>query len=471
MPAAFLADGPGVEIATGNASTSAGGPTEDAPPAEAVPSRPPSHGASGERRSGLTAPLVALVAVVAMLSAAVGAGGTYAMLQGGGNGTAGAVVSTPSPGPSASQSAILAQATVPMSSPSTQSAPSAGSATFAEVAAAAVRPAVVTITTSETASVGNNRFFGPGGGGQATGVGSGIIFDTAGWILTNDHVVSGASSLTVTLADGREYPGRVYGVDTLTDLAIVKVEATGLPTARFGDSSATAVGQPVIAIGDPLGEYAGSVTSGIVSGLGRVVPVQGSTLTDMIQTDAAINPGNSGGPLVDASGLVIGINTAEASSSSAQGIGFAIPGNLAAAIMRQALAGKQLSRPWLGISYRDLDAGVAQANKLPLTAGAWIGANGSASGSSGSGGAASVGSGVRPGGPADKAGLKDGDIITAVDGNAVDLQHPLMEVLSQYDPGTSITLSVRRGDSTLQVPVVLGTRPTSTSTETAPSIP
>jgi serine protease Do len=445
------------------------------PSPEPVTSRPPTHGASGERHSGLSAPLVALVAVVAMLGAAIGAGGTYAVLQGGSSsGSAAALASAPSPTPSASHAALLVQAAAPTASPATHSAPSAGSvgsATSAETSAAAVRPAVVTITASETVSGGNNNFFGPGGGGQATGVGSGIIFDSAGWILTNDHVVSGASSLTVTLQDGREYPGKVYGVDTLTDLAIVKVEATGLPAAGFGDSSAVEVGQPVIAIGNPLGEYTGSVTSGIVSGLGRVVPVQGSTLTDMIQTDAAINPGNSGGPLVDASGHVIGINTAEASSSSAQGIGFAIPGNLATAIMRQALAGKQLSRPWLGVSYRDRDAGVAQANKLPVTAGAWISTSSSSSGSGAAGGAGSAGSAVRPGGPAAKAGLKDGDIITAVDGQAVDLRHPLMEVLSQYDPGTSVTLSVRRGDATLQVPVVLGTRPTSASTETAPTTP
>ena len=197
-----------------------------------------------------------------------------------------------------------------------------------------------------------------------------MIFDSNGWILTNHHVVEGASSLTVKLKDGRTFPATVYGIDTLTDFAIVKVDATGLPTAQLGDSSTIKVGQLAIAIGNPLGEYTNSVTTGVISGLNRSIDVSGGALDDLIQTDAAINPGNSGGPLLDADGNVIGINTADA--PSAQGLGFAIPINLATPLTQQALAGKTLSRPWLGVRYRALDAGLAATNKLAVDQGAWI---------------------------------------------------------------------------------------------------
>ena len=153
-----------------------------------------------------------------------------------------------------------------------------------------------------------------------------MIFDANGWILTNHHVVEGADNLTVRLTDGRTFPATVYGMDTLTDLAIVKVDATGLPTAPLGDCGPQA-GPERLAIGNPLGEYTNSVTTGVVSGLNRSIDVSNGGLDDLIQTDAAINPGNSGGPLLDLSGNVIGINTAEA--SSAQAIGFAIPIDLA----------------------------------------------------------------------------------------------------------------------------------------------
>ena len=205
---------------------------------------------------------------------------------------------------------------------------------------------------------------------MAPGSGRASIFDANGWILTNHHVVEGAQNLTVRLTDGRTFPATVYGVDTLTDFAIVKVDATGLPTAPLGDSSALKQGQSVIAIGNPLGEYTNSVTTGVVSGLNRSIDVSDGALDDLIQTDAAINPGNSGGPLLDLSGNVIGINTAEA--SSAQAIGFAIPidlakpHHLAGARRREALAALA------GIRYLAIDAGVAAANKLSIDHGAWI---------------------------------------------------------------------------------------------------
>jgi len=188
---------------------------------------------------------------------------------------------------------------------------------------AATTPSVVTISTSGTAVVGRGATV------QESGVGTGIILTSDGDILTNAHVVAGASSLTVTLSDGSTHPATVVRADTSTDLAIIKIDATGLTPAALGSSAALQVGESVLAIGDPLGTFSDSVTKGIVSGLGRTITVADETtgqpieLTGLIQTDAAINPGNSGGPIVDAQGRVIGI--AAAGSTNAEGLGFAIP--------------------------------------------------------------------------------------------------------------------------------------------------
>jgi serine protease Do len=200
---------------------------------------------------------------------------------------------------------------------------------------AAARDSVVTIT-SEIATQGRSQF----SGGTATGVGSGIILTSDGFVLTNRHVVEGATSLTVTLADGTEYPASVVKESATQDLALVKVEATGLKPAKLGDSSKVVVGQTAIAIGSPLGTYTETVTKGIVSALDRQITVRDDqtgrpvTLSGLIQTDAAINPGNSGGPLLNAAGEVVGVNTATA--SSAEGLGFAIPIDKAADLISQA---------------------------------------------------------------------------------------------------------------------------------------
>ncbi len=341
-------------------------------------------------------------------------------------------------------------------------APSNGSVV---AAAARVSPAVVTIITSSSAGSagsGLGALPGQGNGGQTPGgssgqsiyglpagqtpvsVGSGFIFNSDGWILTNHHVVSDPGTLTVQLADGRSFPATVYGTDTLTDLAIVKIAATGLPTATLGDSSTLQVGQTAIAVGDPLGQYPGTVTTGVVSGIDRSISDTTSRLDDLIQTDAAINPGNSGGPLVDLNGAVIGIDTAIA--GSAQGIGFAIPINVARPLTEQALAGQKLVRSWVGIQYQTLNVGLASRNHLSVDAGAWITSGG-------------TGSAVQSGSPAATAGLRENDIITAVDGSKVDTNHPLVELLSGRLPGSTITLTVRRGTSDLTVQVTLGTRP------------
>jgi serine protease Do len=305
-------------------------------------------------------------------------------------------------------------------------------------AAAKLGPAVVKITVQGQST-------DPFGTTPTQGVGSGIIYDSNGWIVTNKHVVTGETKLTVELKDGRQFDGRVYGVDTLTDLAIVKVDQTGLPAAAIGRSDGLKVGQLVVAIGSPLGTYSFSVTSGIVSAQGREIQTsEGGRITNLIQTDAAINPGNSGGPLADASGNVVGINTAIATASN--GIGFAIPIDIARPIMNQALKGEALSRPWIGVRFESIDLQVQKDNKLPVGAGAWVT-------TSASGGAVVANS------PAATAGIKDGDIILAVNGIKIDGAHPLDALLVQFAPGETVKMDLLRNGAAVSVSVTLGTRP------------
>lgn len=396
-----------------------------APPAPVVP-----------RRSG-PAPWGALVAV-AFLAALLASGGTYLLVRGTAPPTQPAVAAASS-GPSGSQTTV----NVTEESAITR-------------AAAAVDKAVVTITSSQ----GNPADVLSGQ--SVTGVGSGILYDAGGWIITNRHVVCGATNLKVTLLDGRSFQGTTYGTDTLTDLAIVKIDGTGLPTAPLGESASLQPGQLAVAIGSPLGDYTNSVTAGVVSGSGRDIQVsddcsngQPLTIHHLIQTDAAINPGNSGGALVDSSGQVIGINTAVA--GQAQGIGFAIPVDIAKPIMQQAVAGKELARPYLGVIYQQVTAALQQAQSLPIDYGAWLSSTGvtSGTGPQASGSTAAI----VPGSPADKAGLKDGDIITAVDGQRVDVAHTLDDVLITHQPGTTVTITVLRAGQNLDLQLTLGTRP------------
>jgi S1-C subfamily serine protease len=396
----------------------------------------PKRGGSGTR--------LAVLFAVALVASAIGSGGTYVALVS--TGRLNAPASEPAPTstpPSTLAIATPAPGSVPPASPQVVVV---DEETAVMQAAQSVSPAVVTITTQVDQT--NDPFSLP-----STGVGSGFIYDAAGWILTNHHVVADAQQVSVQLADGRQFDGTVYGVDTLTDLAIVKVDATGLPTAAIGDSSGLQPGQLSVAIGSPLGTFTNSVTAGVISATGRQLVVsdpltgQQESLQNLIQTDAAINPGNSGGPLVDANSLVIGVNTALA--GNAQGIGFAIPINIAKPIMDEAVAGQPLTRPWIGIRYVPIDRGTADQNSLPVDYGAWLAppdANNSQPP-------------VEAGGPADKAGLKAGDIITAVDGRRIDADNSLDDILSLYQPDDQITLSVLRDGASIQVPLTLGTRP------------
>ena len=311
--------------------------------------------------------------------------------------------------------------------------------------AAKVSPAVVQIVSSTAATTADP--LNP----PAEGIGSGIIFDKRGWILTNRHVVAGSDKLVVHLKDGRQFDGTIYGIDTLTDLAIVKIDATGLPTAAIGDSSAIKVGQTAIAIGSPLGTYTSTVTSGIISATGRSIDVDGGRITNLLQTDTAINPGNSGGPLLDVRGNVIGINTAIA--KNANGIGFAIPINIARPIMEQALAGQKLTRPYIGIRYEMLSLQRATELKLDVHEGAYVDGGQDANGQ--------AQPAVVPSGPADKAGVRQGDIITSIEGQTIDSEHPLDSVLTQFAPGRTVTLGILRTGLHVQAQITLGIRPAS----------
>ena len=372
------------------------------------------------------------VIIAAVLSAILASGGTVLLL-----GATGALDRPPGPG-----------ATGPLAASSPGPGPVDDSSAIVN-AAAKVSPAVVRITATGS---GSEEF---GGILPETGVGSGVIFDADGWILTNRHVVLTADgeiapSLTVELKDGREFTGSVYGIDTLTDLAIVKIESTGLPAAPIGRSADIKVGQLAIAIGSPLGTYTSTVTTGIISATGRTVRIDADLqLTNLIQTDAAINPGNSGGPLLDAAGAVIGINTAVERDST--GIGFAIPIDIARPIMAQALAGQPLARPYVGIRYRQIDAKIQREENLRVAAGALIGPSRDAAGV--------MRPGIEPGSPAEAAGLLEGDIVLRIEGQAIDAEHPLDATLTSYGPGQTVTMTILRGESEMTISVTLGTRP------------
>jgi S1-C subfamily serine protease len=390
-------------------------PKPAAPRKPVEPSLPPGRG-----------PLIVAGLLLALVSAALASGGTFGLLAAGGYLDDGdGVLASPDIStvnyPPQRQTLIIEQSDNIR-------------------AAAAVSPAVVTITNAAAE--------------DSSGVASGVIYDPAGWILTNRHVVCGADALIVQLADGRRFTGQTYGIDTLTDLAIVHVDRRNLPAASIGDSSALKPGQVSLAVGSSLGTLTTSVTSGVVSALGRDVVVDDAcgtgrqrALRNLIQTDAAINPGNSGGALVNANGDVIGINTAVA--GGAQGIGFAIPINIAKPIMQQAIDGKLLTRPFIGVTFIPLNAGVAQELGLAIDHGALV--QGAADGSTPA---------VIAGSPAEAAGIQEGDIITAIDDQRIDSAHPLDDVLAQYRPvgEDPLVISVLRGGTPIELTLVLGTR-------------
>ena len=306
-------------------------------------------------------------------------------------------------------------------------------------------PAVVEIDVTQAS--------GSGFRGSLQGEGSGFLVDKSGNILTNNHVVAGASSVKVILKDGTSLDGKVVGSDALDDLALVNVNASSVSsiTPLQFNTGTLKPGQLAIAIGNPFG-LDGTVTVGVVSGLNRTIA--GSNYKGMVQTDAAINPGNSGGPLLDANGQVIGINTAvEASSTGARGIGFAVSAATATRVLPDLVAGKTVTRPWLGVSVATIDATLAQKIGATANQGVYIVS-------------------VVGGSPAAQAGLKGanldsngtpaagGDIITAVDGKAMKTVDDLTSYISSKKVGDQVKVTVLRAGASQDVQVTLGTWPT-----------
>lgn len=302
--------------------------------------------------------------------------------------------------------------------------------------ASKVEPSVVSVITQLQGS----SFFGSQ---VREGAGTGIILSTDGYVITNKHVVSDSEEVTVVTSDGTVHNDvRIVGVDPLNDLAYLKIKGVNdLRPANLGDSSSVRIGQNVVAIGNSLGEFQNTVTSGIISGTGRPIAASSGrdnstfeSLTDLIQTDAAINQGNSGGPLTNLSGQVIGINTAVA--ENAQSIGFAIPINSAKGTIKNLLKTGKVERAYLGINYVAITPEIAKKNDLPVKKGAWVS---SLSGSRNS---------VVSGSPADKAGIKDGDIIIKVGDLEVGDRGGVASLVSEYAVGESITITLFRDGKT-----------------------
>ena len=312
--------------------------------------------------------------------------------------------------------------------------------TLPEVVSAKALPSVVSITTTiESAGLAM------GGSDEGSGsIGSGVILDTDGNILTNYHVIEGATDIVVTLDDGTSLEAELVGSDESSDLAVIRVKdasSASLTPIEVGDSDALTVGEWVMAIGSPFGNEQ-SVSTGIVSALYRSTALpstSGSSIyANMIQTDAAINPGNSGGALVNDKGELIGINSViESYSGSSSGVGFAIPVNYAINIAEQIVDGKTPVHPYLGVSLATVNALNARQNGLSVDAGAYV-------------------SDVAAGGPAAAAGIQKGDIITAVDGDAVSSADGLIIELREHEVGDKVTMTVVRGKDETEVEVELG---------------
>ena len=300
-----------------------------------------------------------------------------------------------------------------------------------------VSPSVVVITTEQ---VVYSQWSWYGQSQVESGAGSGVIISSDGYILTCDHVVSGASNITVTIGD-KDYPATIIGEDSTSDIAVIKIEADGLTPAIVGDSDKLAVGESVLAVGNPLGELGGTVTSGIVSALNRSVTIQGTSSTNtmsLIQMDASVSPGNSGGGLFNMNGELIGLVNAKSSSSDAEGLGFAIPINDAIKVAQDLLENGYVSgRPYMGITYLAVTDAQTAAQLNVNAYGVYV-------------------VDVAQGGPADKAGLKTGDRIVSIDGTEIAQKDDLGTLIQQHAAGDTLSITVAREGQMQTVSLTLG---------------
>jgi Do/DeqQ family serine protease len=286
------------------------------------------------------------------------------------------------------------------------------------------------------------RFFGeqlPDEAQRASSLGSGVIVTASGYVLTNNHVVEQADEIEVALADGKKLLAKVVGNDPETDLAVLRVNAESLPAITFGSAENLRVGDAVLAIGNPFG-VGQTVTSGIVSALGRT-GLGINTFENFIQTDAAINPGNSGGALIDASGNLVGINTAIFSrTGGSMGIGFAIPTSTAKMVLDQIVKTGAVTRGWIGVEVQEITPPIAESFKLGSTRGALI-------------------AGVLRGGPADKAGVKPGDVLTEVEGRPVADPTSMLNLIAALAPGKPASVKLKRNGNDVDATITVGRRP------------
>ena len=399
------------ETSTGNGGTT---PPPAGPEPQAAASKPP------KKRRKHSGGRIARSAVALVLAAAMGFAGGFVGARVG----------------NAGNKVVIQQVERTDSSAASGTAVASSGMTTAQVSEM-VSPSVVVITTEQ---VVYSQWSWYGQNQVESGAGSGVIISSDGYILTCAHVVSGASQITVTIGD-TDYTATVVGEDDTSDVAVLKIDATGLTPATVGDSDSLSVGDSVLAVGNPLGELGGTVTSGIVSALNRSVTIQGTSSTNtmsLIQMDASVSPGNSGGGLFNMNGELVGIVNAKSSDSDAEGLGFAIPVNDAVKVAQELLEnGYVTGRPYLGISYYAVTDAQTAAQLGVNAYGVYIVE-------------------VVKGGPADKAGLQAGDRIVSMDGSEVATQSDLGTLMQNHKAGDTIEITVARGGQMQTVNVTLG---------------
>ena len=400
-----------LETSTGNGGTT---PPPAGPEPQAAASKPP------KKRRKHSGGRIARSAVALVLAAAMGFAGGFVGARVG----------------NAGNKVVIQQVERTDSSAASGTAVSSSGMTTSQVSEM-VSPSVVVITTEQ---VVYSQWSWYGQNQVESGAGSGVIISSDGYILTCAHVVSGASQITVTIGD-TDYTATVVGEDDTSDVAVLKIDATGLTPATVGDSDSLSVGDSVLAVGNPLGELGGTVTSGIVSALNRSVTIQGTSSTNtmsLIQMDASVSPGNSGGGLFNMNGELVGIVNAKSSDSDAEGLGFAIPVNDAVKVAQELLEnGYVTGRPYLGISYYAVTDAQTAAQLGVNAYGVYIVE-------------------VVKGGPADKAGLQAGDRIVSMDGSEVATQSDLGTLMQDHKAGDTIEITVARGGQMQTVTVTLG---------------
>ena len=411
----------------------AGGVTPPVYPAQPQQAQPPKP----KKKKKFNGGRVARSAVALVLAAAMGFAGGFVGAKYGGSGkvviqqAAPSAASDSSAGSSGSDSTITA-------------ASSSGSSLTTEQVADMVSPSVVVITTEQ---VVYSQWSWYGQSQVESGAGSGVIISSDGYILTCAHVVDGASTITVTI-DDKDYTATLVGEDTTSDVAVIKIDATGLTPATVGDSDSLKVGQSVMAVGNPLGELGGTVTGGMISALNRSVTIQGTSSTNtmsLIQMDASVSPGNSGGGLFNMNGELVGIVNAKSSSSDAEGLGFAIPINDAIKVAQELLEnGYVTGRPYLGITYLGVEDAQTAAQLGVNAYGVYVVE-------------------VVKGGPAERAGLQSGDRIVSIDGTEIASKDDLGTLMQKHAAGDTLNITIARNGQMQTVSVTLGEKTASNS--------